>query len=411
MNERPRVAVVGAGAAGLVSAREARREGLDVVVYEASDRVGGVWVYREEVGADPAGQRPGGRPHGSLYSSLRTNLPKEVMAFRDFPFEGGRQFPEHARVLAYLERFATEFGVVRQIRFKTPVEQVMPKPDGGWLVRTAAGEDTFDAVMVCNGHYSRPRLPDLPGTGDFPSQMLHSRNYRHPEPFAGKRVVVIGSGASGTDLAGEIGRVASRVWWCATSFASEGGPGFDPVQRKALPRIFLEDGSVELEDGERLDAVDAVVFCTGYYYSIPFVPKDVVTSDGTRVEPLYHELVPPRHSTMALVGLPLKIIPFPLFETQAQWFVRRVSGRWSFPSRAEMEAAIADRQRHRTAAGRDGRHHHVMGDDQFDYVNRLAAECGADPLPDWFERMARAARASRLRSPESYRDIPISPEG
>ena len=73
------IAVVGAGAAGLVTAREAMDAGHDVTLFEQSDRVGGLWIYRESAESDPLGQHPEERVHGSLYASLHTNLPRDLM--------------------------------------------------------------------------------------------------------------------------------------------------------------------------------------------------------------------------------------------------------------------------------------------------------------------------------------------
>ena len=82
-----KVAVIGGGAAGLMAARELRREGHKVVVFEREAQPGGTWVYTHEVESDPLGLDPGRTiVHSSLYSSLRTNLPREVMGFSDFPF-------------------------------------------------------------------------------------------------------------------------------------------------------------------------------------------------------------------------------------------------------------------------------------------------------------------------------------
>ena len=81
------IAVIGAGAAGLVTASELLREGHAVAVFERSRRVGGLWVYEEETETDPLGQCPRRRHHGSLYASLRTNLPRDLMAFDGYPFD------------------------------------------------------------------------------------------------------------------------------------------------------------------------------------------------------------------------------------------------------------------------------------------------------------------------------------
>ncbi|KAG6921730.1 Flavin-binding monooxygenase family protein [Chelydra serpentina] len=201
-----RVAVIGAGAAGLCAARHlaAHPEAFaPPVVFEASGRVGGTWVYTEETG-----QSPDGLPiHSSMYRDLRTNLPKEVMAFPDFPFDPSLpSFLHHSDVLAYLESYADHFRVREHVRFSWLVDAVSPAEGaaGGWDVTACRAQDRrvraterFDAVIVCSGHYSDPFVPPIPGLETFPGRVLHSHEYRCPEPFAGRTVVLLGAGPSG----------------------------------------------------------------------------------------------------------------------------------------------------------------------------------------------------------------------
>ncbi|KAJ7341454.1 hypothetical protein JRQ81_005562, partial [Phrynocephalus forsythii] len=211
-----RVAVIGAGAAGLCAARHILASPdtfADPVVFEASDHVGGTWVYTEETGEDANGWPI----HSSMYSDLRTNLPKEVMAFPDFPFDPSLpSFLHHSAVLAYLERYMGHFSIQDHIRFRWKVDSVKPVPKrteggpGGWDVTATLQAPTptcqqlterFDAVMVCTGHYSSPFIPPIPGLDSFQGCLLHSHSFRHPEPFAGRSVVLVGAGPSGVDLA------------------------------------------------------------------------------------------------------------------------------------------------------------------------------------------------------------------
>lgn len=171
------VAVIGAGAAGLVAARELRREGHSVVVFERQKQVGGTWIYTDHVEPDPLSVDPT-RPvvHSSVYATLRTNLPRECMGYRDFPFVARsgdqRRFPSHGEVLAYLQEFAKEFAIEEVIRFETAVERVAPATEGEngkWRVESTEKEkrvrrdEVYDAVVVCNGHYIEPRLAEIPG--------------------------------------------------------------------------------------------------------------------------------------------------------------------------------------------------------------------------------------------------------
>jgi cation diffusion facilitator CzcD-associated flavoprotein CzcO len=178
-----KVGVIGAGAAGLATAKELIREGHKVTVFEQAMQVGGLWVYDPEVDSDLLGVEPHRkRVHSSMYASLRTNLPREVMSFIDFPFltQQGRDercYPSHKEVVLYLENFATEFDLLHVIQFGTLVEHVelvtMDSTDEKqWKVITTkridgvvdeVKEELFDAVVVCSGHYFEPKIANIPG--------------------------------------------------------------------------------------------------------------------------------------------------------------------------------------------------------------------------------------------------------
>jgi len=176
------VAVIGAGAAGLVAARELRREGHSVVVFERQKQVGGTWIYTDHIEPDPLSVDPTRSVvHSSVYGSLRTNLPRECMGYRDFPFvirsdvsesRDPRRFPSHGEVLAYLQDFAKEFAIEEMIRFDTAVVKVAPAAEEGsgkWRIESTEKEkkvlrdEIYDAVVVCNGHYIEPRHAEIPG--------------------------------------------------------------------------------------------------------------------------------------------------------------------------------------------------------------------------------------------------------
>ncbi|KAE8721269.1 Flavin-containing monooxygenase FMO GS-OX-like 3 [Hibiscus syriacus] len=122
MGESYKVAVIGAGTAGLLAARELQREGHRVVVFEKADKVGGTWLYNTQVESELLGVDPNRKiVHSSLYRSLRANLPRQAMSFLDYPFvkrDGDpRPFPGHEEVLRFLEDFARDFGLMELIRF------------------------------------------------------------------------------------------------------------------------------------------------------------------------------------------------------------------------------------------------------------------------------------------------------
>ncbi|NWZ94983.1 FMO1 monooxygenase, partial [Nesospiza acunhae] len=207
-----RVAVVGAGVSGLAATKCCLDEGLEPTCFEQSQDIGGLWRYTEHIEA--------GRP--SLYPSVISNTSKEMSAFSDFPFpEHFPVFLPNALLLDYLWRYTEHFGLREHIRFGSTVVSVRRHPNfattGQWdVVTEAEGKQTshvFDAVMVCSGNFSQPSLPlqCFPGIERFRGQYFHSRQYKHPDVFQGKRVLVVGMGNSGVDVAVEASRVAAKV--------------------------------------------------------------------------------------------------------------------------------------------------------------------------------------------------------
>lgn len=197
MDRTDRVCVVGAGAAGLAAAKNLAECGFPCDVLEREEDLGGVWNY--------------GSPAGRVYRSTHTISSKPTTQYPDFPLpESWPDYPHHSQMLRYLRAYAAHFGVDRRIEYRTPVERVAPGRDGGWEVAVAGGETRiYRAVVIANGHNWDPNVPELPGR--FHRRTLHSSEYRTPGLFAGKRVLVIGAGNSGSDIAVEAAQAGARV--------------------------------------------------------------------------------------------------------------------------------------------------------------------------------------------------------
>ncbi|XP_021276884.1 flavin-containing monooxygenase FMO GS-OX-like 4 isoform X1 [Herrania umbratica] len=436
------VAVVGAGAAGLVAARELRREGHSVVVFERGNEVGGTWVYTHRVEPDPLGI-DAARPivHTSLYSSLRTNLPREVMGFTDFPFmtlagenRDPRRFPGHREVLMYLKDFAREFGVEEMVRFETEVVKVGILENGKWKVRSKKtiffnnenndhynddidiinknevelDDEIYDAVVVCNGHYTEPRIAEIPGISLWPGKQMHSHNYRVPESFTGQVVILIGSSSSAVDICRDIAGVAKEVHVASRSVADETytkQPAYDSLWIHSMIHTAHEDGTVVFRNGKVVLA-DVIMHCTGYKYHFPFLDTNgIVTVDDNRLGPLYKHLFPPALAPgLSFIGIPWKVVPFPLFEFQSKWIAGVLSGRITLPSQKEMMEDIKAFYSTLEASGVPKRYTHNMGESQFEYNNWLAAQCGCQGIEKWRKQMYLAASANRPLRPDTYRD-------
>ena len=406
-----RVAVIGAGAAGLTSARWLLDAGLEPAVFERTAAVGGLW-----------------RPDtGLAYPSLRTNTSKQKTAFSDLPFDAA--LPDHPgrdAVLAYLERYADVAGVRSRIRFGRTVTSVRPAADG-WTVDGEA----FDAVVVASGLFGRALEPSMRGREAFRGTVIHSRDYPGPAGFAGKDVVVIGAGSSGSDIAVELAPVARSVsiairelptfvpreyrgrpydhratrlarmlplrvrQWrvhrlVAQEYRARGMPlrgvslnttqGTDLLDELARGRITKRPAIVAVDeagaifaDGTRSDA-DAIVLATGYAAEFPFLPPGVpaVFEDALA---LYRLVFPPGVAGLAFVGMTRVSGPvFPVAELQARWVAAVFAGQASLPSAGAMRAEIE------TRIGRA----HANGDDQMrvellPYLDDIASRIGAKP--------------------------------
>ncbi len=214
MATQRRVAVIGAGMSGLVTARALQDEGIEPVVFEQATNIGGLWNYHDDA--------PNGG--GPAYRSLRTNTSRQVMAFSDFPMDSHLpDFPARADVLAYLLTFARRHRLLDCVRFDTRVERATPVGDGRWdiVARTAvsgmgydaSGSDMerFDGLVVCTGRENAPAIPTYPGMETFTGTLTHSATYTSPESYVGRDVVVVGAGSSAADIAVEVASVARRV--------------------------------------------------------------------------------------------------------------------------------------------------------------------------------------------------------
>uniref|UniRef100_A0A667YP74 Flavin-containing monooxygenase n=1 Tax=Myripristis murdjan TaxID=586833 RepID=A0A667YP74_9TELE len=239
-----RVAVIGAGPSGLTSIKACLDEGLEPTCFESSHDIGGLWRFKEE-------PEPG---RANIYHSVIINSSKEMMSFSDFPPPA--ELPNnmhHSEVLLYLRLYAHAFNLLQHIHFQTTVVSVRQRPDfpvtGQWEVDTEGREGqrrthVFDAVIVGTGHFTHPHLPlsDFPGIESFEGRYFHSWEYHNADGLQGKRVVVIGIGNSGGDIAVDISRVAEKVYLSTRSGAwvvSRVGQGGLPLDLVGFSRLVM----------------------------------------------------------------------------------------------------------------------------------------------------------------------------
>ncbi|SDM92744.1 flavin-containing monooxygenase [Allokutzneria albata] len=193
------VCVIGAGSSGLVALKNLRQAGFDAVAYERHDEVGGNWCF--------------GGPGSRVYASTHTISSKPFTQYPDFPMpDEWPDYPHHSRLREYFQRYAEHFRLLDHVRFGHEVTSAVPD-GGGWSV-TVKGKvpKHFDALVVANGHNWHPKMPEYPGLAEFSGKVLHSAAYKGPDVLRGQRVLVVGAGNTGCDIAVEAAQHAEAVW-------------------------------------------------------------------------------------------------------------------------------------------------------------------------------------------------------
>ncbi|GAA2385544.1 NAD(P)/FAD-dependent oxidoreductase [Streptomyces glaucosporus] len=194
-HEHVRVAVIGSGFGGLGAAVRLRRAGItDFVVLERRDSVGGTW-------------------RDNSYPGCACDVPSHLYSFSFAPNpDWPRNFSGQEHIRAYLERVADTFGLRPHIRFGAEVLQARwDAEELRWEVETAAGTLTADMVVSATGPLSDPRIPDIPGLDGFTGKVFHSAQWDHDYDLRGKRVAVIGTGASAIQIIPAIQPLVGRL--------------------------------------------------------------------------------------------------------------------------------------------------------------------------------------------------------
>ncbi|MEU9079411.1 NAD(P)/FAD-dependent oxidoreductase [Kitasatospora sp. NPDC048538] len=179
-----RVAVIGSGFGGLGAAVRLRRAGItDFVVLERADSVGGTW-------------------RDNSYPGCACDVPSHLYSFSFAPNpEWPRSFSGQPDIRAYLEKVATVFGLRPHLRFGAEVLEARWEAERTrWRITTSAGQWTADAVVSAAGPLADPQIPDLPGLASFPGKVFHSSRWDHDYDLAGKRVAIVGTGASAAQI-------------------------------------------------------------------------------------------------------------------------------------------------------------------------------------------------------------------
>ena len=211
--------MIGAGASGLPAMKCTLDEGMTPVCFERTGDIGGLWNFTEQAREGQA----------CVMKSTVINTSKEMMPFSDLPIpKDYPNFMHNRKVMDYFHYYMNHFDLKKYIRFNTEILKVTQADDfdktGKWNLRIkdrASGKETdevFDGIFVCTGHHAEKHEPKFEGQDDFQGKIVHTHDYKSHEGYEDKRVVVVGIGNSGGDVAVELGKVARQVSACFLYF-------------------------------------------------------------------------------------------------------------------------------------------------------------------------------------------------
>lgn len=417
-----RVCIIGAGASGIAACKVFKDQQIPFDCYEMSDRVGGLWVYNN----------PNGR--SSAYKSLHINTSKKLMQYSDFPLPHDYpNFPNHAQIAAYFNRYVEHFGVKPHIRFQTKVTQAEPVKGGGWEVKLDDNTTHhYRALVVANGHHWNPRWPNFPG--EFNGSVTHSHDYKTPDEYVDKNVVIVGFGNSAMDIAVEVSRVAKNTFLSVRrgfhiipkhvlgtpldlapipkclpfswklqiqalavklqvgELTQYGLPKPDHKYMHAHPTISsdiftalshgrvkpkpniekLEGNCITFCDGTR-EVIDKIIYCTGYKVTFPFFRPEVVEAKDNEL-PLFRHVFHPHYQDLFFLGLLQPIGPvMPIAELQSQWISQYLIGEYRLPSSQEIQQDIL-REREAVSKRYGSSARHTMQVDYEPYIASVKQE-------------------------------------
>jgi len=386
-----RICIIGAGPAGLVAAKSLLEEGHLPTIFEKEEVLGGVWNMKQQKEA-------------GAYQKTRFQNSKDTSFFSDFYPDVDEPFLSLAQVNTYLKQYAERFSLSSLIHYQSQVKSV-EKTGAGWkvVIETNQGADKapltqtdyFDGVCMCQGRYRVPKMPAIPGLERFRGEVIHSGAYFDSARLAGKRVLVVGNGVSGMDIAEEASQVARKVYWSMRSlrlvlprmvgflpndYVSPANllmpdeirsrrnlenlalsmPDYSALYQstglfpsleefRKYPFILINDGVLPCvasgkitpihdeivslgenscqfsKEGNSLNEVDVIVFCTGYAYrhNYPFLKE--IDPDKDFSMGLFYEQDPTLVNLYGLLDIGT-VGTFPFLEMAARWYARILSG-------------------------------------------------------------------------------------
>jgi cation diffusion facilitator CzcD-associated flavoprotein CzcO len=447
-----KVAIVGAGPAGLAAGKALAERGLAFDWFEKGSMVGGLWRIDNDNGGVAA------------YKTLHLNSSRFTSQFPSDPMpDDWPDYPSHELMAQYFQEFAEKHGLLERITFHAEVTSVEPLPgpgkpgEHGWAVATTAtGTRTYGAVLVANGHHGTPHMVEF--AGEFTGESFHSHDYVEPSVFTDKDVVVVGVGNSGMDISCDAAKVArsvhlvtrrgvhvlpkyafgkpidtlasringyvpfvvERTLYEVVQRLSSGRPqdrGLPKPDHRLLhahPTVSAElydrvghgdivvTPTIERLDGDTVHFIDGtsthadvLVYATGYDVSLPFLAPEVYSATDNAM-PLYQRVVPPDRPGLYFIGFIQTVgANIALFEYQSEWVADLLTDAVVMPTEEQMRDWIeADQAAMAKRYTRSQRH--TMQVDYWRYIRAIKEARARRPHPSLLDRVT--APLAGLRS-------------
>jgi hypothetical protein len=425
ITQQPRICVIGAGPSGITAVKNLLQQGFtDIVCYEKNNCIGGNWVYSATTG------------HSSVFSTTHIISSKSLSEYLDYPMpDHYPPYPSHAQLLAYFESYAQHFGVNKYVQFNTAVIKAERNVQGKWLIGLDNGTvETFDYLLVANGHHWSPRMPQY--EGKFEGNLIHSHDFKTNEPFKDQRVLVIGGGNSACDCAVETSRVSKhtaismrrgyyivpkfmfglpsdvvnmrllklpyrlRQWIGQLSYRINVGDLRNYGLQKPKHWVFeahptmnsellymlghgkvharpdiarFEGKKVHFTDG-KCEEYDTIIACTGFNIVFPFFDTQLVNYNNADKVPLYLRVFHPDYRNLFFIGLvqPQGCI-WPLSDAQARLVANYIAGNYHLPHDMNdlIKADIAQIKKRYTQS-----HRHTVEVDYHEHLSELLGALG-----------------------------------
>lgn len=404
-----KVCIIGAGSSGIAACKVLKESGIPFDCYEASDRVGGNWVYQNS------------NKMSSIYKSLHINSSKKLMQYSDFPMpEHYPNFPHHSQIAKYFEHYATHFDIKPHIRFNTKITaaEPLPKEEGWKIVLDNKTTYNYRALIVSNGHHWKPRLPKPSFPGHFNGSITHSHYYKTPDEYADQNVLVVGFGNSAMDISCELSNIAKNVFLSVRRgfFVTPKHVLGKPLDQASIPSIFplslklkIKEIAVRLQvgnleqfglpkpdhkymhahptisskiipclthglvkpkpniqqlEGDRVlfadgtcEQIDRIIYCTGYDIDFPFFSSELIKIEDNKF-PLFKQIFHSQYQNLFFIGLIQPIGPvMPLAELQSKLVGNYLKGEYILPlaTKIQKELAKSSERRHKRY-GKAARH-------------------------------------------------------